>query len=259
MAAPVDAGRATTSISTAADPWATVNLPGSIASGDLLLAYVRFPTSAAFASPVPPGWSESGGITADSPDAADDFNFIFSRISSGGEPASESWDLFSAAKGCAIIWRITGVGDRDTGEALSVIDGTHTATELSSATTTTAANIDPASFTPGIPGGTKDYLFLSVIGMDSETATATNGALSNVQNANSGTGGAVASNCRIWGGSQTSSAVSSVNIAAWTSTAPNSGATAYTIAVYPLEAAAAASLVYQPGLQQAIPASLYGR
>jgi hypothetical protein len=141
----------------------------------------------------------------------------------GTEGASESWDLAASQKGAVIIWRITGV-------ELSTV------AEASTATVTTGANIDPASFTPS--GGSKDYLWLSVIGMDSETGTASNGTLSNVVSANSGTGGAVATNCIIWGGSLASTA-SSINIAAWTSSAPATGACAYTIAVYPVAAAGA--------------------
>lgn len=40
MAAPVDAGRATTNITSATTPW-TINLPGSIASGDLLVMFLQ--------------------------------------------------------------------------------------------------------------------------------------------------------------------------------------------------------------------------
>ena len=237
MAAPVDAGRATTNITTAADPWASVNLPSSIASGDLLLAWVRFGGAGQFAAgDAPGGWAIFGGLAPESPDASDDNICVLLRVSAGGEPSTESWDLTASQKGAVIIWRITGAGRRDTGAPITTINISNIATELSAATTTTGANIDPASFTPSAPGGTKDYLFLSVIGMDSETATATNGTLSNVANANSGTGGAVATNCMIWGGSQSSSSVSSVNIAAWTSTAPATGAVAYTIAVYPVAA-----------------------
>lgn len=227
MASPVDAGRATTSISTAADPW-TVNLPGTIASGDLLVIFVRIP---GVGNSVGTGWIQLMG--AESPDASDDNNELFLKIADGTESATMSWDMSGSVKGAAIVWRITG---QSTGNFQTDPD----TIERASATTSAAANIDPASFTPSFNGGSKDYLWLSCIGMDSETGTASNGTLSNVVTANSGTGGAVATNCIIWGGSKQTTA-SSENTAAWTSSAPNSGVSAYTVAIYPVAAGAAAS------------------
>jgi hypothetical protein len=225
MASPVDAGRATTNISTAADPW-TVNLPSSIVSGDLLVLFVRFPASTG-SSVGATGWLNT--LPTESPDAADDNNEVWSKTADGTEGATMSWDVNGSLKGAVIVWRVTGAS------AATIPPGDKNP-EDSSATVTAAANINPASFTPALPGGSKDYLWLSLVGMDSETGTATNGTLSNVVSANSGTGGAVATNCIIWGGSLASTA-SSIDIAAWTSTAPASGASAYTIAVYPTTAA----------------------
>ncbi len=221
MASPVDAGRATTSItSTAAGDW-TINLPATIASGNLLVCYTR---NAGLATSISTftGWTF---LFRDASDASDDTTEVWFKIATGGEGATDTISWNAASKGGVIVWRITG-------------SAAVTPVEASAVTTTTAANIDPASFTPSAPGGSKDYLWLSVIGMDSETATATNGTLSNVVSANSGTTGAVATNCIIWAGSLASTA-SSINIAAWTSTAPNSGASAWTLAIYPVAAAAA--------------------
>lgn len=147
------------------------------------------------------------------------------KVADGSEGATISVDLSAAIKGATITWRLTGV---DTTNAFVC--------EASAATTTTSANIDPASFTPTQPGGAQDYLWLSVIGMDSETATASNGTLSNVTSANSGTAGAVATNCIIWGGSKQENTATE-NVAAWTSSAPASGAAAFTLAIYPAAAA----------------------
>lgn len=240
MASPVDAGRATTNITATADPW-TVNLPGTISAGDLLLAWVRVGSG----SPtVGPGgtWAV---LLSESPDASDDQNEVWGKVATGTEGATISWDQSSAVKGAVIVWRITGV---DTSKGSVAGANTPFGAEFSSATTTTGANINPASFTPSSPGGSLDYLWLSLIGMDSETGTASNGTLSNVASANSGTGGAVATNCIIWGGSIASTA-SSIDIAAWTSSAPNSGASAYTLAIYPPAATATSYMLPNSNLR----------
>ena len=102
---------------------------------------------------------------------------------------------------------------------------------VSTAVIGTAANINPGGFSSL---ELADYLFLTVIGMDSETGTATVPAgYSNQISANSGTGGAVATNCIIWGGSKQATTVSSEDPAAWTSSAPATGVTAFTIAIPP--------------------------
>jgi len=220
MASPVDAGRATTNITTSTTPW-TVNLPGSIAAGDLLIAYVRYGGAQTASWSDPAVWTTIFNIG--SPDASDDNFEVRALIASGSEGSTFSLSVVGGAKGAAIVWKITG--------ASSVVSGS-TAPEASSATVGTAANINPASFTPASPGGSQDYLWLSLVGMDSETATASNGTLSNVVSANSGTGGAVATNCIIWGGSKQTTA-SSEDTAAWTSSAPANGVSAVTIAIYP--------------------------
>lgn len=100
----------------------------------------------------------------------------------------------------------------------------------------------------------RDYLFITVIGMDSETATATAPAgYANTASANSGTGGAVATNCMIWGASKQTTAVTSDDPGAWTSSAPNAGATAWTIAIPPPAAVAAAVVKrWRPSNQVAV-------
>lgn len=214
MAAPVDAGRATTNISTAGTPW-TINLPGSIASGNLLLFFARSPSGAGITTFT--GWTGLSGPTT--ADASDDTMIFYGKIADGSESGTVSVTPSASSKCAAIIWKITGQ------TSANPLD-----TEFSAPTATTAANINPASYTTG--HGSADWLFLSAIGMDSETGTASNGTLSNVVSANSGTGGAVASNCIIWGGSQQNTGVSSVDIAAWTSSAPANGCSAFTVGVW---------------------------
>lgn len=217
MAAPVDAGRATTSISSAANPW-TVNLPGGIVAGHLLLMYVRSGGAQSFTTPS--GWSKDGNIGDFSSDAADDLNSVFWRVADGTEGATLSLDVSASAKGAAIVWRITGAADPATQPP-----------ESNFPQTGTGANIDPNVSIP--TGGPKDFLYVVCGGCDGETQTFSNSDLSNVTNANSGTGGAVATNCRIGGGTIEQSSSSSYNPAAWTVAAPQSGVTAFVVAVHP--------------------------
>lgn len=229
MAFPVDAGRQGTNISTAADP-ISITYPASIAAGNLLILYLRTPAGTDIGT-TPSGWIP---IFADSSDASDDLTNVLAKQADGSETGSLSVDMGASTKAAAIMWRITGAL---VPPARVGLGGAYDQPDFSAATTTTGANINPGGFTPDNPGGSQDYLWLSIIGMDSETATASNGTLSNVANANSGTGGAVASNCMIWGGS-IQSAAASIDIAAWTSTAPNSGASAFTLSVQPAAATA---------------------
>jgi len=198
----------------------SLNLPGTIAAGNLLLAFIRMPASAIGVS-WPAGWDVVQ--TAGSVDAANDTTEIRAKIADGTEGATISLTIPGGAKLAGIVWKITGADSVSTGAR---------SPESGGLTSRTTANIDPISFTPVDPGGTEDYLWFSCIGMDSETATATNGTLSNVSAANTGTAGAVATNCMIWGGSLASTA-SSIDFSAWTSTAPNAGVGAVSVAVYP--------------------------
>lgn len=210
MAAPTDAGRTGTNITTAADPW-TVTMPASIAAGDLLVAAGR--TGGAQTFNLPSGWNWL--LQNDTSDASDDAVSVIWRSAAGSDTLS--WDLSAAAKGATIVWRITGHGASN--PEVSTIFGT-------------GANCDPASITPS--GGVLDYLVLSFASLDGETQTFTvNSPFTNLQQANSGTGGAAATNVRIAGSSFQGTAVSTVDPAAFTNAAPSNGWHAATIAIFP--------------------------
>lgn len=216
MAAPVDAGRAVTNITTAADPWASINLPASIAAGDLLIAYFRIGSATALTDWT--GWTQAvvGGS-----DAADDFSWIYYKVAAGTEGTTAAGPNFaSSVKGGMIVWRITGA--QLPSERMF---------DISTVATGTGANPDPGSVTPG--GGTDDYLFIEIAGLDGETQTFTASTnYSNIQNANSGTGGAAASNVRIGGATRGITATSAAeNPGTMTAAAPSTGWEAWTLCI----------------------------
>jgi len=224
MASPVDAGRAVTPIATAADPW-TVNYPGSIAAGDLLILFAKAGGSVSSAIGQSPVWTSL--VSADLAGADSGVTNIWYRVATGSEGATFSLDLLAAQKGAAIVWRITGAADPAT-----------RAPEITAAATftTTANTANPASISP--TGGSKDYLFLITVSCDGETQTFSHGAYANVVNTDSGTAGAVTSNFRISGGSRQATTATE-DPAAFTHAAASSGGSAFTIAIHPAAAGAA--------------------
>ena len=229
MASPVDAGRATTSVSTGADPW-TVNLPGSIASGDLIVIWLCNQGAANFNLPSGYSWLLQNRAQ---PTSGDVLSIIYKR-SAGGEAGTLSVDLTAAVKGAAIAWRITGAADPAT-----------QAPELSSAHDTTGSNsANPPSISP--TGGSKDYLFLVLGEMDGENATGfSHSVYVNDQTPNSGTAGAAGTNLWI-GGASRQATTATEDPATWTHGLANSGVTAYTVAIHPA-GAQAYTLDCQPG------------
>lgn len=231
MASPVDAGRTSTSISSAADPW-TVDLPSGVQSLDLLIIYLR--TGGATSCNGATGWTFL--VDDNTSDATDDQTSILYKFANGTEGTTVSVDFTGTTKGASIAWRITGAEN----PAVQVPEISTVATS-----TTTANTCDPGTVTP--TGGSKDYLFLITGGLDGETQTFTHGTYTNVTNQNSGTGGAVATNCRIAGGSRQAT-VSSENPSAWTHAAASNGTTAYTIAIHPASAAVELPYLSMPPL-----------
>lgn len=212
---PVDSASVATSIITAGTSHG-INV-GSPVAGTLLIVLVRFagaPGAVTFT-----GYTQ---IKADTSDASDDDTRIYYRLADGTEGANDTLSTGNSIKLAAIAWEVTGAADPAV-----------RAPEASAATVGTAANINPGSFSPTL--GALDYLFITIIGMDSETATATKpaGYLGTAVTSNSGTAGAVATNCMIWGVSRPTSQVTTEDPAAWTSSAPANGVTAITVAVPP--------------------------
>lgn len=225
MASPVDAGRATTDITAAADPW-TVNLPASIASGDLLVLFARNQNQSALGTNT--GWTP---LVDDNTDASNDRTVVLYRVADGTEGATMSLDWGSTCKGGAIVWRITGALTTGT-----FIEATVTAN--------VGANMDPGSC--AVTGGPKDVLAIACGGVDNETGsfTAAPSGYTNLQNANSGTGGAADTNVLIGGATLEITGTSSVDPDAFTNAAPTTanGGTAVTLVVHP----AAAAPAFQP-------------
>lgn len=218
MASPVDAGRATTNISTAADPWATVNLPASIAAGNLLIAYGR--TGGIETFNLPTGWSWL--VQNDTSDATNDNVSLIYKWADGAEGASFSWDLSAAAKGGAITWRITGA-EHPSNQLPEVLGANFT---------TTLNTADPPSMSP--IGGSKDYLIIVVSGNDGEvgayTAAPTNYV--NLSTASSGTAGTPSTN-NFNGGATRAITTATENPGVFTHAAATAGGRAFTIAVHP--------------------------
>ena len=217
MAAPVDAGRAVTNIATATQFWA-VNYPASIAAGDLLLTWMRA-SSTANGGP-PSAWT--GLVIAEASDASDDRSQIYWKVAVGNESGTVTYDWDVSCKGAAIIWRITG--------AVNPLDVALTVSTV--AIGTTAANsANPGSVAP--TGAPKDTLYVAMAGGDGEvgayTAAPTN--YSNLAVANSGTGGAAATNCFIGGATRQILASSSDDPGVFTHGAHVNGWTAFTVAV----------------------------
>lgn len=216
MAAPVDAGRATTNVSTAASPW-TVNLPGSIASGDLLVMFLQVANGRSVTAT---GWTQ---FVEDASDGSADNHIVLYRVADGSEGATVSVALTGGTgKGAAIVWRVTGAKT--------------SGTILTSATVVNQnANIDPAS--ASTDGGTSaDVLSIVMGGVDGETQTfsAAPSGYSNLQTANSGTGSTPATNCVIGGATKGLTAVTSENPGAFTNSAPTTanGGTGFTVLVH---------------------------
>jgi hypothetical protein len=215
MASPVDASRTPTSIATATTPLA-INLPGSISAGDLLIMFIR--TAGAQTLTTPAGWTAL--VTNNAADATDDVTGVFWRKADGTEGATVNVTPSAAAKAAAVVWRITGAADP-----------TVTPPQVSSAVVGTAANsANPPSISP--TGGSKDYLFLILGGLDGEGIAFTHSVYTNLQSANSGTAGAVATNCIIAGATRQATTATE-DPAAFTHTVPSTGCTAFTIAVHP--------------------------
>ena len=216
MASPVDEARAGTNVTTASTTW-NINV-GSPVAETLLIVLVRFAAA--------PGTVTFTGYTllvGSSTDASDDTTNVYYRWADGTEGPTDPLSPANSVKGCAICWEITGALDPSLGapEFSTVAIGT-----------TTANTANPDVMTPS--GGSNDYLFLALMGLDGEgnapTASPTN--YSAVTTANSGTTGAVATNCSIGGGSRQLTGTTD-DPGVFTHAAATTGWTAWTVAVYP--------------------------
>ena len=217
MASPVDSARQGTNITTAGTTH-NINV-GSPAAGTLLIVFLRFAAA-------PGAYTFSGYfavVADDSSDASDDTTGIAYKWADGTEGATDTLTTTNSIKMCAICWEITGAENPLTqapeGSAVAV-------------GTTTANTANPNIVTP--TGGSKDYLFLAMAAQDGEVGsyTAAPTGYSNLITANSGTGGAAATNCYMGGASRQLTAASE-NPGNFTHGAATNGWTAYTVAIHP--------------------------
>lgn len=189
MATPVDAARAVTN-STVAGTTHSLNLPASIAAGDILLAVVRAPGSTTIAWPA--GWTEWEETFAD---ASDDQTSIAWRVADGTEGATITITFGTSRILVGLCYRITG-GVGITFSALAVGSGSQPNSPNLALTTA------------------RDVLWISIGGCDdSETLTSGPASYSNATVQGSTATGA--SGCTVYGASRGLNAASE-NPGAWT-------------------------------------------
>lgn len=216
MAAPTDSARQATSISTAATSH-FVNV-GSPAAGTLLVVFARFaadPGAVTFT-----GYNVLAG--PDSSDATDDTTIVFWRYADGSEGVTDGCTATNSVKAAYIAYQVTGGANEAPGVSTVAVG------------TTTANTADPGSAAP--PGAPQDTLYIAFAGGDGESAYT--GAPTNYVNlatANSGTAGAVATNCFCGSASRQITSSSSDNPGAFTHAAHSTGWTAYTVAIRPTQ------------------------
>lgn len=203
MAAPVDADRVTTANGAATSQ--SLNLPGSIASGDILVALVRAPASTTISWPA--GWTEF--IPDNSADASDDVTSGAYRIADGTEGATITVTFGTSRAMAGICYRITG------GDTVSV----------SSAATGASTTPDPPNYAPFV-GHDHETLWIGLVGFDAssgQTVTAAPTSYGNLGTTTSGGAG-------VAGASQQTTA-SSENPGTFTASASVTWTT-WTVAVY---------------------------
>lgn len=214
MAAPVDAARVGTSITTAATSHA-INV-GSPSSGDLLVLHVRYtgnPGTVTFT-----GYTEIGFSQAD---ASDDRSGVYYRLADGAEGTDDALSTGNSVKIAATCWRVTGAEN----------PGTSAPTISTVATGTTSANTaDPSSVAPA--DAPQDTLYIAMAGGDGESSyTAAPTDYGNLTTANTGTAGAVATNAFIGGASRQITASSSDDPGTFTHGAHANGWMAWAVAI----------------------------
>lgn len=216
MAAPADSARVATNITSAATSHA-INV-GSPVAGTLLIVFVRFAAAPGVVTFT--GYQVIAG--PDASDASDDTTTVFYRVADGAEGASDTLATANSVKLGAISWEVTGA-DLGTAPAVSAV----------AVGTTSINTCDPNSVAP--PNPPQDTLYLVLGGEDGEVGGFTIAPINygNLQTANSGTGGAAASNVLMGGASQQITASSSDNAGAFTHTAASNGWTAFAVAIRP--------------------------
>lgn len=234
MASPVDAQRDEINSSSSAITSANLSIPAALLTmqaGELTVTLLRWAST-----PGTVTFTNFTQLVSDASDATDDTTAVYYRYwtastdVTGGVPIS--WT--TSAKYCAITWRITGAANPAT-----------RAPEISTvAVGTTAANTANPGSVSGT-GGSKDYLFLALMGLDGEgnrpTGVPTN--YTNLAWNSTGTTGAVATNCSIGGGSRQLTAASD-DPGVFTHPAATTGWTAWTVVIHPPTTAAPGAAIF---------------
>lgn len=214
MAFPVDAARAGFGTGTATTLY-NANVPDCVA-GDLLVILVRSPSGAAIS------WPDASyeELAEDASDSSDDSTAIVVKWCT--EPVTTVDIGFdSSSKVGGVGWRITGGDPLQTPELSAVQVGASTTP-------------DPLTCTP--TGGAKDYLWLWLGACEGEQTNPPAGNPTNYSNpvgGSSGSGGAVASNCRCFGASRQNNAASEDG-GSWTISVSDSW-TAWVMAIHPYD------------------------
>ena len=220
----------------------TITYPTNIASGDLLLLFVGYDGSG-----LP---SASGWTVMRRPGAAASCAAI-GRIADGTETGTFTLTMPNEMGGWR-VFRITGwFGSGLSTDAAGGNDGDGVAA-ASGNTGSPSTTPDPPSLDP-TNWATEDTLWFATCGVDtSRTISAYPYADNNSADVSGGAGGATLGVCT------TTSAVSSLDPGTFTISNSDDWV-AITVAVRPAAVGVPASLIYQPGLQVAIPRSLYVR
>lgn len=200
MAAPADAARTATGITTATTA-PVLNLPATINAGDTLFAIYRCAVAGAIGWPA--NWNEMFDASSD---AADDQMAAAWKKADGTEGGGTITLSSGNGKGAGVVWRVTGA-----------VDPTVTAPDISTVATGASTTPDPTSV--NITGGPKDVLVLWVGGWEGEQTSPPASQPTNYSNptgASSGTGGAVTTNARVAGASRQLTAASSEDPGSWT-------------------------------------------
>lgn len=202
----------------------SINIPNTIQAGDTLIVIVRNAEGGTIT--FPNEGTEWIQLFEDSSDASNDTVAAFWKKATGTEGFSFSATFSVSGKFSSVAYRITNAADPTTRPPEFAT--------LAIGTTTTP---DPGTVTP--TGGTKKYLFIWVGTWSGEqTSPPTSAFPANYNHplgANSGTGGAAATNCQI-ATLHREAEVSSENPGSWTISAAPAGWTATVIAVHPIGA-----------------------
>jgi hypothetical protein len=213
MAAPTDAARQGTNITTAATSHA-INV-GSPTAGTLLIVFVRFagaPGAVTFT-----GYNQ---IAADTSDASDDDTRVYWRWADGNEGATDTLTTGNSIKLGAISWEVTGAAVNEEPKISTVNVGTTTANTAQS--NNVAPNAAP-----------DDTLYISMAAGDGELLayTAAPASYANLVTANSGSAAAAATNCFMGGASRQITASSGDDAGVFTHGAHTTGWTAFAVAI----------------------------